>query len=88
MEILLIIGIFGISFFLLSVGVLFGKKELRAGSCGSNVIHNGEELSCGACPSKQAEVCPSGDIEGFATLAQLGNPKRKKPFQNIHFSEN
>ena len=88
MEILLVIGIFGISFFLLSVGVIFGKKEMHAGSCGSNVIIEGEELSCGACPSKQAEVCPSGDKEGFATLAQMGNPKRKNQYKKIPFSEN
>lgn len=88
MEILLVIGIFGISFFLLSVGVIFGKKEMHAGSCGSNVVVEGEALSCGACPSKEAEVCPSGDKEGFATLAQMGNPKRKKQFEKIPFSEN
>lgn len=88
MEFLLVIGIFGISFFLLSVGVIFGKKEMHAGSCGSNVIIKGEDISCGACPSKQAEVCPSGDQEGFATLAQLGNPTRKKQFQKIPFSKN
>lgn len=88
MELLLVLGIFGVSFLLLSVGVIFSKKEIRAGSCGSELIVNGEHLSCGACASKEAEICASGDKEGFATVAQLGNPKRKKKFNNIHFSQN
>jgi hypothetical protein len=88
MEFLLVLGIFGISFLLLSVGIIFSKKEIHAGSCGSELIVNGEHLSCGACPSKEAEICSSGDNEGFATVSQLGNPKRKKKFKNAHFSNN
>ncbi len=82
MELILTIAIFSMSFIFLSVGVIFGKKHMRAGSCGSNVIIKGEELSCGACPSKEAEVCPSGDKEGYATLAQLGNPTRKRLYNS------
>lgn len=88
METLLVLLIFGMSFLLLSVGVIFKKKEIRAGSCGSELIVNGEELSCGACPSKQAEICSSGDKEGFATIAQLGNPSRNKKYTAIKFSQN
>jgi hypothetical protein len=88
MELLLAIGIFGGAFFLLSVGVIFAKKSIRAGSCGSGIYHKGEALSCGACPSKEAEICPSGDKEGYATLAQLGNPARKKKYNDVHFSNN
>ena len=88
METLLAIGIFAIAFFLLSVGVLFAKKEIHAGSCGSNIEVNGEDLSCGACPSKAAEVCPSGDKEGIATIAQMGNPSRKRPYSDYKFSNN
>jgi hypothetical protein len=88
METLLAIGIFGASFFLLSVGILFAKKSIRAGSCGSGLHVKGEELSCGVCPSKEAELCPSGDKDGFATVAQMGNPTRKRPFQEKHFSAN
>jgi hypothetical protein len=88
MEIILTIAIFAISFLLLSVGVIFGKKHLHAGSCGSGVIVNGHELSCGACPSKEAQVCPSGDQEGYATLAQLGNPTRKRIYRDHRFSAN
>ncbi len=88
MEIILALVVFGMSFLLLSIGVLFGKKHIHAGSCGSNIIVKGEPLSCGACPSKSAEVCPSGDKEGFATLAQLGNPGRKRQYKDSHFSKN
>ena len=88
MELLLTLAIFGISFFLLSIGVIFKKKQLHAGSCGSKLIVKGEELSCGACPSKEAEVCLSGDKEGFATMAQLGHPARKRTLTRIPFSKN
>jgi len=88
MEFFLVIGVFGFAFFLLSIGIIFGKKEVRAGSCGSGLLVKGEELSCGACPSKEAEVCPTGDKEGYATLAQLGNPARKNTYKNKHFSVN
>ena len=88
MEFLLVLGIVGIAFLLLSVGIIFSKKELHAGSCGSNIVVDGENLSCGACPSKEAEICSSGDKEGYSTLAQLGNPKRKKKFNDIYFSKN
>jgi hypothetical protein len=88
MEIFLAIGVFAASFLLLSLGVLFTKKEMRAGSCGSKVIIKGEPLSCGACASKEAEVCPSGDKEGFATLAQLGTPNRKRKLNRLPFSQN
>ena len=88
MEILLAIGIFALCFFLLSLGIIFSKKSIKAGSCGSGMIVKGEELSCGVCASKEAEVCPSGDKEGYATLAQLGNPKRKRKFTGIDISSN
>ena len=88
MEILLAVVIFGGAFFLLSVGVLFTKKSLRAGACGSGLHIKGEELSCGVCPSKKAEVCASGDKDGYATVAQIGNPSRKRRFEDSHFSPN
>jgi len=88
METLLAIGVFAGAFFLLSTGVIFAKKSIRAGSCGGGIYHKGEELSCGVCPSKEAEICPSGDQEGYATLAQLGHPGRKRKYNDVHFSKN
>ncbi len=88
MDFLLVLGIFGIAFLLLSLGTIFSKKEINAGTCGNDLIVNGEKLSCDACPSKEAELCSSGDKDGFATVAQLGNPQRKKKFINKHFREN
>jgi hypothetical protein len=88
MELFLVIGLFSGAFFLLSIGVILGKKQLHAGSCGSNIKIEGEALSCGACPSKEAELCASGDKDGLATLSQLGNPTRKNRFKKLPFSEN
>jgi hypothetical protein len=88
MEFFLVLGFFSAAFLLLSVGVLFKKKQLHAGSCGSKIEINGERLTCGACPSKEAELCTSGDKEGLATLAQLGNPVRKNRFKKLPFSDN
>lgn len=88
MEFLLVLGLFSGAFFLLSIGVIFKNKQLHAGSCGSSIHVKGEALSCGACPSKNAELCASGDKDGLATLAQLGNPARKKQFKKLPFSQN
>ena len=88
MEFLLVIGIFAISLFLLSIGVIFSRKQLHAGSCGSKVIVKGEELTCGVCATKEAEICLTGDKEGYATLAQLGNPTRHKKLNKLPFSAN
>jgi hypothetical protein len=89
MELILTLGIFGISFFLLSLGIILSKKHrIHDGSCGSKLVVKGEELSCGICASKDAEVCPSGDKEGFATLAQIANPTRKKKITKLPFSTN
>ena len=88
MEFIFVLAIFGIAFFLLAIGVIFKKKELHAGTCHSNIKVKGEELSCGACPSKDAEICASGDKEGYATLSQLGNPTRKTKYKKIPFSKN
>jgi len=87
MEFLLVLVFFSAAFLLLSVGILFRKKGLRAGSCGSNLKVEGETFTCGACPSKEAELCASGDKDGLATLAQIGNPSRKKQFKKLPFSE-
>ncbi len=88
MEFLLVLAVFGAAFSLLSIGIIFKQKGLKAGSCGSEVVIDGDDLSCGACPSKQAEVCPSGDTDGLATIAQLGNPTRKQPYDGFRISEN
>jgi hypothetical protein len=88
MEFFLAIGIFALAFFLLSLGIIFAKKQLHAGSCGSKVVIKGEQLSCGVCASKEAEVCPGGDKDGYATLAQLGNPTRKRKLNKLPFSVN
>jgi hypothetical protein len=88
MEFLLTLGLFAGAFLLLSVGVIFNRKKLHAGSCGSKLEVNGERLTCGACPSKEKELCASGDKDGLATLAQIANPSRKKRFQKLPFSEN
>ncbi len=88
MEFLFAIIIFSSAIFLLSIGMIIKKKKLHVGTCGSNIKVNGEDLTCGACPSKEAEICASGDKEGFATLAQLGNPGRKKRYSNLKFSKN
>ena len=87
-EYFLVIGLFSGAFFLLSVGIIFSKKQLHAGSCGSSIKVKGEHLSCGTCPSKEAELCASGDKDGLATLSQLGNPARKKTYQKLPFSKN
>lgn len=76
MEIILTLALFGTAMLAMSVGVIFSNRALR-GSCGGPdvVTGGGEVLSCGACPSKQAEVCPSDDP--LVALAQIGHPNPK-----------
>jgi hypothetical protein len=87
MELLLAIGFFGVAFFLLALGAIFSKKSIRAGSCGHGIHVKGEEISCGVCPSKKAEICQSGDKEGYATLAQIANPSRKRRYNDTYFTK-
>ncbi len=73
MELLLTIVVFALAMLGMGLGVLLSDRSLR-GSCGGPSIHTagGDELSCGACPRSEAEVCPSGDP--FVRLAQIGHP--------------
>ncbi len=73
MEIVLAIGLFGLAMLGMAVGVLFSNRALR-GSCGGDAIHgeDGEALSCGACPKKATQVCPSD--EALVALAQVAHP--------------
>ena len=62
MELILATAIFGVAMGAMSIGVMLNGRRLR-GSCGGPevVTGTGEALSCGACPKKEAEVCPSDD---------------------------
>jgi len=73
MEILLSMGIFGLAMAGMGLGVLLSNRSLR-GSCGGPevVTADGEALSCGACPRKQTEVCPTD--EPLVALAQIAHP--------------
>ena len=57
----------------MAIGVIASNRELR-GSCGGPDIHdaNGDALSCGACPKKEQEMCPSDD--DLVALAQIAHP--------------
>jgi len=75
LEFLATLIVFGLCMAGLGVGVLLSQRGLR-GTCGSDPILNkkGEAMSCGVCPKKEAEVCPSDDP--LIALAQIGNPSR------------
>ena len=77
MEIFLGIVVFGLAMAGMSVGVLLSDRRLR-GSCGGVgvVSHGGDELSCGACPKADAELCPSD--EPLVQLAQIGHPNPRE----------
>lgn len=73
MELLLATGLFGLAMAGLGVGVLLSDRTLK-GSCGGEEVlgPDGNPLSCGACPKKEAEVCPSDDP--LVALARIANP--------------
>ena len=74
-EILATLLVFALCMAGLGVGIILSQSGLR-GTCGSDPILNkkGEALTCGACPKKEAEVCPSDDP--LVALAQIGSPTR------------
>lgn len=67
------VALFGLSFAGMAVGVIVKDTVLR-GSCGGGDIHapDGSVISCGACPKKEATVCPSDDR--LVAIAQFGHP--------------
>lgn len=73
MEVLLAIGLFGVCMGAMALGVMMSGRALR-GSCGGPKVlgADGEALSCGACPRKESEVCPSDDP--LVALAQIAHP--------------
>lgn len=76
MEFVAVTVLFALCMFGLGIGVVLSQQGLR-GTCGSDPIKNrkGETLNCGACPKKEAEVCPSDDP--LVALAQIANPSKK-----------
>ena len=73
MEIVLTVVLFAVCMGSMALGLMMSGRELR-GSCGGPDIHdaNGDALSCGACPKKEQEICPSDDP--LIALAQIANP--------------
>ena len=73
METFLTVILFAACMTGISVGVLLTGRRLR-GSCGGESVidGSGEPLSCGACPRKESQVCPSDDP--LVRLAQIGHP--------------
>ena len=76
MEVLLSVVGFAGAMMLMGTGVILSNRVLR-GSCGGPdvVTSEGEAISCGACPKKEASVCASDDP--LIALAQLSNPNPK-----------
>lgn len=71
--ILLTLSIFAIAMVGMAAGLLVSGRLLR-GSCGGEQVlgPDGNPLSCGSCPKKEQQVCPSDDP--LVALAQIGNP--------------
>lgn len=70
MEILAAIVFFGLCMAMMGVGLIFSGRELK-GSCGGAADLD-EDLACGVCAKKDAEVCPSDDE--LVRLAQISHP--------------
>jgi hypothetical protein len=72
-EFVLAFALFVVAFGLMGAGVLLSNRQLR-GSCGGGEVigADGAPISCGACPRKENEVCPSDDP--LIALAQIGHP--------------
>lgn len=75
MVILVAVVLFALCFAAMSIGVIVSDLQLR-GSCGGDSVvgPDGAPMSCGSCPKKEVEICPSDDP--LIALAQIGNPSR------------
>lgn len=73
MEFVLTLVLFATCMLGMGVGVLLSGRSLR-GSCGGDGVIDaqGREISCGACPKKEHDVCPSDDP--IVALAQIAHP--------------
>lgn len=65
-------AMFLFAFAAMGVGVLFARPAIRGTCGGDEVEHDGESLSCGACPRKQSDICPSDDE--LVRLATISHP--------------
>jgi len=75
LTLLLTIAVFGLCFLLMGIGFIIRGSVLK-GSCGGAASVLGEEVSCGGCAKKEAEICPSDDETGLLKLSNLANPHR------------
>ncbi|MFT6142499.1 MAG: hypothetical protein ACJAZO_000163 [Myxococcota bacterium] len=73
MQTIIAVGMFASFFAAMSIGVMVSGRSLK-GSCGGDTVMDasGNPLSCGACPKKEQDLCPSDDP--MVRLAQIGNP--------------
>ena len=73
MEVLATIVFFGLCMCGMAIGVMVSGRRLR-GSCGGDAVvgPDGQQVSCGACPKKEAEVCPTDDP--LVALSQIAHP--------------
>jgi len=76
-TILITIAIFAICLTGMSIGVIVAQRELR-GSCGGEEVlgPDGNPLSCGTCPRKEVDVCPTDSP--LVALAQIAHPDPRK----------
>ena len=73
-TVLLTIGLFGVFFLMMGIGLVI-RGMVLSGSCGGAARVLGEE-SCGACAKKEKELCPSDDETGLLNIAQISNPHK------------
>lgn len=76
MEAIIAVVLFASFFAAMSIGVMVSGRSLK-GSCGGDTVMDadGNPLSCGACPKKEQEICPTDDP--LVRLAQIGHPDPK-----------
>lgn len=72
-TVLLTFGLFFACMLAMASGLLLSGRDLR-GSCGGPDVldPHGDPLSCGACPKKEQDLCPTDDP--LVAIAQMGHP--------------
>ena len=77
MEVVIAVGFFALCMAGMGIGAILQGRFLR-GSCGGPevVTSDGDPLSCGACPKKERELCPSDNP--LLSVAQMAHPDPAK----------
>ena len=71
MPALVALGVFGLCFAGMAIGLIVRGRAMRGGCADEPVIEDGHLMSCGGCPKKEISLCEEEDDMGLAGISEL-----------------